>query len=260
MHLKKIKLKNIINYILNIMKKNHIYPLDSYQRTLNSFNEKCKENQLWFSLANKSLLSALTQNNYFETDDFIEVFMTEKSFIELQSKYKDFVISPNNNVNFWYTNPFFIEPSSPIVIKIIIIVPADIKKTQKFYNLKNAQRQLIGYHLSNETNKNFWFKTFYSFLANIWSALVWEEIYANIYTEKYQGFFTIDDLFLYVNQNWIPNLTFRMKEVDFLSLTCPIIDEAEIFLTKRYGWDWDKKKEFKFKSFNFNWTKNFIED
>ena len=241
------------------MKKNHIYPLESFQKTLESFIQKCKEKQIWFSLINKSLLSAMSQIDYFLEDDYLEVLMTYQSFEKLQSHYKDFVVSPNNNINFWYSNPFFVEPKSQIVIKINIVVPANIKKAQRFYNPKNRLRQKIGYWNSNEQTNRIVTRKFFNFLGRICSALVWEEVYTKIYHDRYQGFFIIDDFRLNINQNWLANLTFRMENVEFLGLTCPIIEEAKTFLVKHYGWNWNEKMELKTKTISFGWIKGFLE-
>ena len=80
----------------------------------------------------------MSQIDYFLEDDYLEVLMTYQSFEKLQNHYKDFVVSPNNNINFWYSNPFFVELKSQIVIKINIVVLANIKKVQRFYNPKKS--------------------------------------------------------------------------------------------------------------------------
>lgn len=240
------------------MKRSQIYSLEDYQISLNSFVSKCSENQIWFSLANKTLLSALTNVDYFDHDDYLEVFMTFAALQTLQEKYNEFLVSPNNNSHYAYSAVFFVEPQSPIVIKIILVVPAGIKKTEQFYKRKNRRRQAIGYWSSNQWTKNFWKHLYYQLWSIFQAALVWEEVYAKIYAEKYQGFFIIDDLRLNINQNWIPNLTFKTKKIPFFKIECPVIEEAEVFLTKRYGWNWQEQVEFKEKPIAFNWVKNLL--
>ena len=63
---------------------------------------------------------------------------------------------------------------------------------------------------------------------------------------------------LNINQNWIPNLTFKTKKIPFFKIECPVIEEAEVFLTKRYGWNWQEQVEFKEKPIAFNWVKNLL--
>ena len=239
-----------------MMKKPPNYPLDAYQSTLRSFRQKCYDNQIWFSLANKALLSALTRQNYFQSDDHLEVFMTLEGFTTLQSRHYEHIVAPSTNANFWYSSPFYIDPYSPIVIKINIIVPANIKKTERFYSRKNQMRQTIGYWNSNEWSKSWLKRWYYNLWGFWWAALVWEEAYTSIYSEKFQGFFIIDNFGLNVNQNWIPNLTFQTRNIEFLQLECPIIQEAETFLIKRYGWKWQDKLFLKGKSLPFNWVRN----
>ena len=120
----------------------------------------------------------MSQIDYFLEDDYLEVLMTYQSFEKLRSHYKDFAVSPNNNINFWYSNPFFVEPKSQIVIKINILVSTNIKKAQRFYNRKNRLGLL----------KFKWADKHFNFLGRICSALVLEEVYRN----GYQGFFIFD--------------------------------------------------------------------
>lgn len=222
------------------MRKN-IYELIEYKNILFSFVKKCKENNIWFSLSNKTLLSSLTEINYFNQDDYLEVFMLLNDFEKLKTLFPNNIIDPKDKDNFYALNPFFVDEISNVVIKINILVPASIKKTEKFYSFRNKRRQQIGYWASFKS-KSYWYKKiYYSLWRMIDSNLSWFEIYTNIYNEKYNGYFIVDNFSLNINQNWIPSLTKEVENINFLDIECPILKEYEVFLNRRYGLMWKEK-------------------
>lgn len=224
-----------------------------HQNILKSFTKKCLDEKIWFALAGKTLLSSLTNEKYHLNDDYLEVFMTFESFELFRQKFPENIIDSTNVFNYQYLNPFYIEPSENILIKINIIVPASIKKSEKFFSLKNKKRQWIGYWVFNKHSKKFFSKVYYKFLSLFYTPLLWQEVYSNIYKEKYEGFFVIDNFDLNINTNWIPSITFDMKSINFLEIECPIIKESELYLIKRFGFDWNSDFKLKEKTKSFNW-------
>lgn len=238
------------------MKKN-IYEINNYHQILLSFSNKCKENSIWYSLGGKSLLSAMTSINYFNQDDYLEVFMSLDSFKKLQALFPKNVVDSNSKNRYYFLTPFFVEPNCPIVIKINILVPAGIKKSEKFYTIKNLIRQQIGFWSSYNEEKYWFKKLMYKFLSLFFSNLTWYEVYATMYDEKYNGYFVVDSFAKNINQHWIPSVTFRTKNISFVNIECPIIEESEIYLNKRFGFKWKDEFNANDKSLDFNWVVGF---
>lgn len=223
-----------------------------YTYILNSFLNKCYENQIWFSLAGKTLLSAITNKNYYKSDHYLEVFMTFESFDQLKNKYNENIIDSTNTLDYFYLNPIYVEKDINKLIKINILIPASIKKTEKFYSLKNSKRQKIGYWKYRNYDRGFLKKFWYNkIMSKFLSPLLWEEIYANIYSDKFEGYFVVDEFQSNINNHWIPSITFKMQNVNFLSINCPILKESKLYLQKKFGLNWQNFAENKPNKFNF---------
>lgn len=92
-------------------------------------------------------------------------------------------------------------------------------------------------------------------LSNFYSNLTWYEIYSNIFDKKYNGYFIVDDFRLNINQNWIPSITKKTIELNFLGLKCMVFSEYNVFLNRRYGIGWKEGKIKKLpKALSFHWV------
>lgn len=222
---------------------------NSFKEILESFDNKCKQSNIWYSLGNKTLLSVVTGNDYYSNNNFLEVLMTNESFEKLKILYKNNVIDNSLNSLYLNINPIFFELGNNVVIKIFIIAPASIKKTEKTYSILNQVRCYVSYNLSipeMKKIKKLWIKN----ISCFFSPITWQEIYSKVYKEKQQGYFVIGDFNTNINNNWIPSLTFKMENRNFLDLSVPIIVEHQLYLHKKFGPNWsnfvDKKRKKSF--------------
>ncbi len=229
---------------------------NNYRDVLEKFLVICDKNNLWYSLANNTLLSAKTNNNYFENIDIMEVFVTNETFMFLKTNYKNNLIDFTCSDIFFLSTPFFYVQDNDKFIKIIIIVPTTIKKVNNFYNLKNK----IKYNYSNllTFKKGYTFSTKVTFFwlnifSKFFSPMEQNNFYDSLYSDKYNGFLGINSLNETSSANWFPNLTFKVDEILFLDLNVKIIKEYHIFLNTRYGNDW--KNGVEIKPLHFNYTK-----
>lgn len=223
---------------------------------LNSFNEKCNKNNIWYSLSGLSLLDYQSKKNYSQKN-IIEIFMTVDSYKKLLFFFHDNIIDSITKNNYFFTNPFYFEKELNEVIKINLLIKANIKKTEKYYSIKNLIRQKIGfYKSSNKELKGFLNsikRTFYSFLNLFWSPLTWQEVCSNIYDDEYRGYFIIDSFSDNINKNWIPSITMEREQINWNDSYTYIFKEWNVFLNKRYGFDWQKKPIISNKKFDYFW-------
>lgn len=242
----------IFKYMTQDNKKMHFF-----KNILESFDSKCKQNDIWYSLGEKTLLSVITENDYYSHDNFLEVLMTNEGFEKLKFHYKENLLDNSLNSLYLHLNPIYFEIGNKVTIKIFIIVPASIKKTEKIYSLFNQIRCYVSYNVSIpeiKKIKKIWVKK----ISLLFQPITWQEIYAKIYKEKYQGYFVIGNFNSNINANWIPSLTFKMENKNFLNVDVPIIREYELYLHKKFGSNWmnfiDKKRKK-----NSNWINDIIE-
>ncbi len=238
-HIRLLKITDFYNIILN--KNGEI--VSNLVNILKSFLLKCKEHKIWYSVGGESLLNL--KNNELKTDQkYIEIFMLNDDFDRFQNLFPNNILSSHISSDYLFTSPIYFENKEESFIKISLLVRASIKKTEKFYTLKNITRQKISFYESFQNASSFLDKTkkkYYKFLTLFYSPLSYEEIISNVYDkENYQGFFIIDSLKPNINKNWIPALSFKLTKENWNNLELNIMNEWEVFLIKRYGNDWNK--------------------
>jgi hypothetical protein len=107
---------------------------NDYKKVLTHFVSACEQNNLWYSLANNTLLGAMTNTDYFANIGILEVFVTNETFMSLKDKYPDNIIDFTSSDNFFLSTPFFFIPNVHKFIKIILLVPTSVDKVNKVYN------------------------------------------------------------------------------------------------------------------------------
>ncbi len=230
-------------------------------KILQEFHKTCEENNIWYSISGQTLLKI--KNNDFDqqkNSNFFEVMMDVESYKKLFEIKNKNIIDTHSRSDYFFTNPFYFIEGSNEVIKINIIVEANVRKTERIYSLKNLLRQRVGYYKSLKIiNANFenndWFKkNLYRFISLFLSPISWQEICLKIYDKKFNGYFHIDSLKPNVNKNWIPSLTKQRKKINWNGVDLFIVDEWESLLIKWFGNDWNANPEIDNKGFNFNLT------
>ncbi|MGL4183875.1 MAG: hypothetical protein ACRCRP_01955 [Metamycoplasmataceae bacterium] len=210
-----------------------------YYKVLKRFDEICKINNFWYSLGDITLLSAVTNSLHYKRNKIIDIFITIETLRELEKKYNNNLISPYTESSFFLLTPRFKFDNSDITINLIIITPTSIEKVLKIKKLKYKIKYFYGNYLGNQKENNFQTKFFFlSFKLFPWikfSPLSYFEIYDDLYEEKHQGFFLINNFLESINLNWIPNINFKRNTVNFLGLELYIFEEANSFLTNKYG-------------------------
>ena len=222
---------------------------------LDSFHEKCESNGLWYSLSGISLLNSKSKKKYSQ-NNLIEVMMPLEDYYKFNNLYKNNIYDSLIDNNYFFMCPFYFEEDNEVKIKINILIPADTKKTEKFYTRKNYLRQQIGYYKSLKNFPNFSFKfkrIFYKTLGLFMSPLTWQEISSNIFSEKYNGYFIVNSFKPNINENWLPSLTIKREEIKWFETKTKILKEWNVFLIKKYGFDWENKPDFVKESIYFNW-------
>lgn len=228
---------------------------------LDSFDEKCKELDIWYSLGGMDLLSLKSENNVEKSENVIEIMMLVEHYNKLVNAFPLNIIDTLTMSNYFYLCPFYFDKKSSKIIKINLLARASIKKAENFYSIKNIIRQKIGYYKSIEkpkNNKDLSKKLFYKFLGIMMSPLTWQEVSSSIFIEKQNGFFVIDDFRPNINQNWIPSITFKRSDVEYLGQKTKILKEWELFLTKKYGKEWKTTPIITNKNMNFDFIYDFI--
>ncbi len=224
------------------------------EKILTIFHKKCEELGLWYSLSNLSLLKMHT-NIKLDDDNVVEVMMKVEDYNQfLKANYDNLIDNLTRN-DYYYTSPFFFVKELSSIIKINLIISANIKKTEKIYTWNNLLRQKIGYYKSLKGTKNFIVflkKLWFNFCNLFYSYLTWCEISSHIYNnENFQGYFLIDSFRPNINLNWIPSLTMNRISIQYGNITTFYLEEWEILLIKRYGIDW-KENPILEKKINFN--------
>ena len=228
---------------------------ENNEKILAIFHNKCEELGLWYSLSNLSLLK--TKSDAVKNDNnIVEVMMKIEDYNQFLKVNHDHLIDNLTRNDYYYTSPFFFIKDLSSIIKINLIIRANVKKTEKIYTRKNLLRQKIGYYKSIKKAKNFisfWNKLWFGFFNLFYSYLTWYEISSNIYdNENFQGYFVVDSFQLNVNLNWIPSLTMKRIPVQYGNITTYLPEEWEVLLIKRYGADWkenpilERKMKFNF--------------
>lgn len=227
---------------------------------IKEFDKKCKENNIWYSLVNISLLEAMS-NTILTNNNFVEVMMSIESFSKMKKKFEKNILDISINSDFCFFIPIYFDPKFKSIIKISILVPANINKTQKVYSIKNLIRQKISFfNFLKFNNLNFEMKLkkiFYKFLNLFLSPINWIEIYSNIYDENYDGYFLIDSFNKNINKKWLHTLTKNLLNVNWISNDVLVIEENDIFLKKNYGLNWNKTPKL-YKDYNYELIKNQI--
>lgn len=213
----------------------------SFITILKSFDQKCRKNKIWYSLSNLTLLSAKTNKTY-GSSKIVEVMMDSESYNKFSNLYNKNILDSTTRSDFYFSNPFYFENDFNCLIKINLIIKGNIKKTEKFYSIKNWQRQGIGFFKTIKNKKLNWKhiiqKAYFKFLNLFWSPLLHTEIDSKIYDEKYNGFFVINSFSKDINKNWIPTLTMKLDEIEWHGINFLIVEENELILSKQYGLDW----------------------
>ncbi|MGL4252120.1 MAG: hypothetical protein ACRDCJ_02605 [Metamycoplasmataceae bacterium] len=227
---------------------------EEYKKVFAEFVLICNENNLWYSLANETLLSSKTNNDYFINTDILEIFMTKESYTLLQKNYPNNVLDCLINDYFFLTTPFFYIKNIDRFIKIIIIVPTKIEKIQKFNTLKNKMKFNYSNFLTFRQGYNASTKSMF-FLLSICSKfckpIEHNEFYDSLFSEDYRGFFTINSLNEPSVKNWFPNITFLVEDIVFLDIETKIMKESNSFLNARYGNEWSKGVPIKTNHFDY---------
>ncbi|MGL4343144.1 MAG: hypothetical protein ACRCRZ_01055 [Metamycoplasmataceae bacterium] len=211
-----------------------------YEKILKNFSDICKNANLWYSLGNLTLLSAINKSQNFIQNEYIEIFVTIDTLNYLKKMHPKNILDSSTRNNFYTINPFFIMKGIGVDIKLIIIVETtDIKLYKKIKN-----KQIISYYYNHFLNnkKHFNLKTFfiYNFLFKMlfffpFKPLSYMELFDSLNDEKYRGFYLINNLSEKFSKNWIPNTTFKTKNIFFLNIEVPVFLEYQIFLIQRYG-------------------------
>lgn len=214
---------------------------ENNEKILTIFHNKCEELGLWYSLSNLSLLK--TKSDAIKNDNnIVEIMMKIEDYNQFLKVHYNNLIDNLTRNDYYYTSPFFFTEDLSSIIKINLLIRANVKKTEKFYTRKNLLRQKIGYYKSIKKANNFISfcnKLWFSFCNLFYSYLTWYEISSNIYdNENFQGYFIVDSFQLNVNLNWIPSLTMKRIAIQYGNITTYIPEEWEILLIKRYGADW----------------------
>lgn len=230
----------------------------SVQTLLKSFVDKCKKEKIWYSLSNNSLLNAKS-NKHFAGSNVVEIMMTTNSFKKLMKFYLSNIIDPSTKSDFYFTSPFYIEKGINAAIKINILIEANVKKAEKFYSYKNLLRQQIGFY-KTKTSSNQLRKVFFKFMGYFFSPLTWQEISSNIYDDKYEGFFLVDNFSFNINKNWIHALNKKRETIKWLDIDVDIIKESEVFLIKKYGFEWKTNPKIPKFIVYFDLVKKYIND
>lgn len=219
------------------------------------FNNICQENKIWFSLSNKTLLSAIKKKEFYLESDYLEVMMTKDSFTQLIAVAKEYIKDCSLETSYLYLNPFFRDGNISKFIKINIVTKALSQKAEKIFNFKNRQRVSAGRALSGIKKTSFK-RFFYKATSFVFTPLTWQEVCAKIVDEKYNGYYEIYELENDINKHWLPSLTFEMDKISFLDVEgVPVIKEFDLYLNKKFGFKWQDEnwvlKTKKHKDFSF---------
>ncbi|MGL5204993.1 MAG: hypothetical protein ACRC9F_00410 [Metamycoplasmataceae bacterium] len=227
---------------------------NEYKGVLNKFVSICNENNLWYSLANETLLSSKTNNDYFINSGVLEVFMTKESYTWLQRNYANNLLECSSSDYFFLPTPLFYIKDINIFIKIIIIVPTKIEKIKEFSTLKNKIKFNYSYFLTFQKGYDGKTKilfTFFSLFSKLCKPIEQNEFYDSLFSEDYRGFFAINSLNESNVMNWFPNITFILEDVSILGIDTKIIKEYNSFLNDRYGEEWSNGIQIKAEHFDY---------
>lgn len=233
---------------------------ESKNNILDSFDEKCRELDIWYSLGGMDLLKLKSENIIEKNENIIEIMMFVEHYNKFVNAFPLNIIDTLTMSNYFYLCPFYFDGKSDKVIKINLLARASVEKTENFYSIKNILRQKIGYYKSVKKIKNrkeLFKKVLYKFLGLMLSPLTWQEVSSSIFIEKQNGFFVIDDFRPNINQNWIPSITFKRSEVEYLGQKTKILKEWELLLTKKYGKEWKTTPIFSNKNIDFDFIYDF---
>lgn len=225
-----------------------------YINIFGKFVSICDKNKLWYSLANETLLSAKTNVDYFHNNGILEIFMTNKDFSFLKLNYEKNIIDFTNSDKFYLITPFFYIENNDKFIKIIIITPTTIKKVKNFSNVKNKIKYSYSNFLTFGSNGkiiNSISCLIFKFFSYLFYPIDHKQSYDKLYAEDYEGFFAINSLNEAPIKNWFPNITFKRKNILFLSTKTHILFEYNIILESRYGSTWVDGADIKHSNYEY---------
>ncbi len=172
-----------------------------------------------------------------------EVSMTSASYELLRQKHAELVNDANMDSKYPELNPrFYLEnekqKKNVFYINIKIISPTTIKKAKKFVGL----RSLINYEINKlhfEAGKKSFGKKIVQWLTLPIKLLIEKRNYKGIVNKlrsnKKEGFLEISAPTQTLNDIWLPQITFKTKNIHFNMFEISIPIEYDFILKKRYG-------------------------
>lgn len=210
----------------------------NYVKIISFFDEICQDNNLWYSLGNSSLLTAVCKFNLDSRKNYLEVFINKNTFLTLKQKFSNYLLNYNVKNNYFVgPNPIFYMKNCPIFIKLILLVETTPQKLKKFLNIKNRTKFQKGLFLSFKKHYSFGTFFLYPFLKLCWfiKPLTYLNCYELLFTNKHKGFYAINNLSQDAQKNWIHNISYKNKKIDFLGVKVDILQEYQVILQNRYG-------------------------
>ena len=172
---------------------------------LSEFTKICKENMIWYSATNNTLLGVARHGGFVPWHEKIEVMMTPESYRKLLRLFPKNVIDSSIINNYKNLQAAFVKDAetwdvhTPF-IEIFILVPTTIKKIKKFKSI-----------LLNIKNKVL-FKR--NDLRNVIDQL---------FAVRNEGFFLIVNKSASLSKYWIHNLSFQTVIKKFGPLNIEVI-------------------------------------
>ena len=229
------------------MNENIVLPKGKKIEILEEFIIICNENKVWYSLDEDSLLLAYAKNDFSEYLDNFTVILTYESYELLKQKYPQKFLDNSKHSQYFSLQIKFmnniqnIYESQPF-LDINLLLPTKINKLNKFITFRNKLKSIKCDYLSyNETNikkisnKIYWWK-----LLGLYKTLSYKTMINAIHDESFDGYVVTNKIVTrnWINK-WIPNVSFKIKEIDFFGLKVKALFEYEPYLRNIYGKDFE---------------------
>ncbi|TPE57446.1 LicD family protein [[Mycoplasma] falconis] len=225
---------------------------DNKNRILKELINICKENNLWYSADNQTLLQAYSNKNNEEIFDHHDIMMTYDSYKQLKKIVPNRLIDGISNSEYYGIQAKFVDNylevhNSQPFVNINFVISTNLKNLKQYTKLKTRNKSKINYFaqmnlstLSPYKTKIRFAKLFKKFVSN----LNYKDVFNLLNTQKYEGYIITSK---YIKSNvadkWLSNFNFEtetLKIEDNIEIQC--IVEADKYLNNLYGNNYQNKE------------------
>ena len=202
----------------------------------------CKNENIWYTADNGSMLGAIRHKGMIPWDDDFDVMMTPESYRQLKEKYPNRVVDTDEKgyplliPKFMKDKTKFLE--SAVFVDIFIVVETTMDKILEYRSFKNKSRFAMQCVHSKWKKFNLGSKILFVIswpIKWMFKRMTIEEAISMLKTNKPKTFFTIDNPIDPLKINLQKKISYETQEVQFEDFKVNVPVEFDDILTQKYS-------------------------